>query len=263
MIPALPLLGMVALGACAWMLALYAVQRRTGDAGIVDVGWTFGLGVAALCYAAFAEGNPAHRAALAAVACPWSFRLGFYLLRDRVWRGEEDPRYAALRARWGAEAQRKFLILFLFQAGLIALLSLPYLVVALHPGPFAWWHGLGLLLGWGAIAGEAVADRQLARWRAEPAHRGRTCRAGLWGYSRHPNYFFEWLHWWSYALISFGLAPSFVAFFGPIIMFVFLYRVTGIPYTEAQALKSRGEDYRAYQRTVPPFLPWFPRKDSE
>lgn len=258
--PPWAILSGIAAAATGIMLCLYLVQRRSRDAGIVDAGWALGLAGAAAACAALADGNPAHRLALAAVACPWGLRLGVYLLRDRVLRGEEDGRYAALRADWGPRADRNFLFLFLFQAALIPLFSVPFLAVAAHPGPFRWWHAAGVLVGWGAILGESVADRQLARFRAVPEHRGQTCRSGLWAYSRHPNYFFEWLHWWSYAALGAGYLAGCVALLGPIIMFAFLHRVTGIPYTERQALKSRGDDFRAYQREVNAFFPWFPRQ---
>jgi steroid 5-alpha reductase family enzyme len=109
----------------------------------------------------------------------------------------------------------------------------------------------------GAVLGETVADRQLAGFRADPANRGAVCRRGLWRLSRHPNYFFEWVQWWAYVLIGRG-AP--LTLIGPAAMLVFLFRVTGIPYTERQALRSRGEAYREYQRATSAFVPWPPRR---
>src|SRR5262249_38496991 len=89
---------------------------------------------------------------------------------------------------------------------------------------------------------------------------GRTCRAGLWRYSRHPNYFFEWTHWFAYPLLAVGAGGVFwLSAIGPVIMLLMLYRVSGIPFTEAQALRSRGDDYRDYQRTTSAFVPWFPK----
>jgi len=101
-----------------------------------------------------------------------------------------------------------------------------------------------------------MADQQLARFRADPSNKGQVCDVGLWHYSRHPNYFFEWLHWFSYPLIAFGTPLSWIAWLGPVVMLIFLYRITGIPYTEKQALKSRGDAYRRYQETTSPFVPW-------
>lgn len=117
----------------------------------------------------------------------------------------------------------------------------------------------GTLLGLLAIAGEGLADRQLNRFKSDPANKGKTCRQGLWYYSRHPNYFFEWLHWISYPLIAMGASFGGWLWLLPLAMFLFLWFVTGIPYTERQAIKTRGDDYRDYQRTTSAF---FPRRPS-
>jgi steroid 5-alpha reductase family enzyme len=117
---------------------------------------------------------------------------------------------------------------------------------------------LGVLCWLVALAGESAADRQLARFKADPANRGRVCREGLWRYSRHPNYFFEWIHWWAYVFLAVGSPHWWLAPFGVVAMLVFLTLVSGIPRSEAQALKSRGAGYREYQRTTSAFLPWFP-----
>jgi steroid 5-alpha reductase family enzyme len=108
-----------------------------------------------------------------------------------------------------------------------------------------------------AVGGEALADFQLHRFKADPANRGKTCRAGLWNYSRHPNYFFEWLVWCAYALYACASPGGWAGLACPLLMFYFLFRVTGIPLTEAQAVKTKGEDYLDYQRTTSVFVPWF------
>ena len=114
-----------------------------------------------------------------------------------------------------------------------------------------------------SILGEAIADQQLARFRGEPANRGQVCRDGLWRYSRHPNYFFEWLHWFAYPLMAVGLGPiGWVTLLGPIVMLIFLLKITGVPPTEARALQSRGERYREYQRTTNAFFPWIPKETT-
>ena len=112
-----------------------------------------------------------------------------------------------------------------------------------------------------AVTGEAIADAQLAACKRRNTPGG-ICEAGLWGYSRHPNYFFEWLHWFAYVLLAVGSAGFAWTLAGPVLMFAFLYRVSGIPWTEAQALRSRGEDYARYQREVSAFFPWPPRRPS-
>ena len=111
-----------------------------------------------------------------------------------------------------------------------------------------------------AVAGESLADWQLAQFKRNPASRGRTCRAGLWRYSRHPNYFFEWLVWVAFALFAVSSPLGFLALACPAAMLYLLLQVTGIPATEAQAVLSRGDDYRNYQATTSMFVPWFPRQ---
>ena len=253
------LIGLAAMA--AMQLGLYFVQRARRDAGIVDAGWAFGLGLLAVFYAVVGSGDPTRRLILALVAGTWSLRLAGYLFVSRVLGPDEDGRYAMLRERWGARAQLYFFIFFQVQATWSVLFSVPFLVVANNATPgFHVWDALGILVAVIAIGGESLADWQLARFRADPANRGKTCRAGLWGWSRHPNYFFEWTHWWAYVLMGIGSPYVWVTLSGPVVMLLFLYKITGIPYTEKRALASRGDDYREYQRTTSAFIPWFPRK---
>ena len=114
-----------------------------------------------------------------------------------------------------------------------------------------------------AWLGEAVADAQLAKFKADPASKGRTCRVGLWRYSRHPNYFFEWLTWVAFAWFATSSPNGWIGWISPALILYFLLRVTGIPATEEQALRSRGENYRRYQETTSAFLPWFPKKPQD
>jgi len=243
------------------MAGLWFVQKLRQDASLVDVAWSAGLGILALFYAANAHGYALRRGSLALMAGLWAFRLALYLFLNRVWGKPEDGRYQTLRRNWGEKAQRYFFIFFQAQALVAVIFSAPFLVIASHPAPvLSGWEYLGIAIWLIAIVGESVADRQLARFRADPQNRGKTCRVGLWRYSRHPNYFFEWLHWWVYVVMAVGAAYWWVTLIGPAFMLYLLFKVTGIPATEAQALASRGEDYRAYQKTTNAFLPWFPKR---
>jgi steroid 5-alpha reductase family enzyme len=242
------------------MVAFYGFRRLVHNAGIVDAGWALGVGLAAIACALAGSGDPLRRLLLGVLAGAWSFRLGLFLLRDRVLSGKEDGRYQWLMESWGEQAETRLFRLFFVQAIFIVLFSLPFLpVVGSSVSPFVLWDVLAVAVWLTAVIGESLADRQLARWRALKENRGRTCRYGLWRYSRHPNYFFEWIHWWTYVFLAFGSSCWWLALFGPVSMLFLLYRVTGIPYTEAQALRSRGEDYADYQRTTSAFFPWFPR----
>ncbi len=113
-----------------------------------------------------------------------------------------------------------------------------------------------------AVLGESLADRQLAAWRSDPDNRGRTCRAGLWRYSRHPNYFCEWLIWCAFATIASAAPLGWLAWMAPGVMLFLILKVTGIPPTEARALRSRGDDYRRYQQSTSAFFPWPPKQES-
>jgi len=106
-----------------------------------------------------------------------------------------------------------------------------------------------------AVLGEGIADAQLRRFKADPANRGLVCRVGLWGWSRHPNYFFDWLIWCAFVLLALGSPWGWVTVVSPALMLYFLLRVTGIPATEAHALRSRGAAYVQYQREVSAFVP--------
>ena len=247
----------------AVMVVLWARQLATRNATAVDVAWAANLGFLGAGYALFTDTAPIERRWLVGgLAALWSARLAWHLAAERLGDRAEDGRYRTLRERWGAGAGPKFLVFFLAQAALDAFLSLPF---ALALGDSAAgvrpWEIAAALLVVVSVAGETLADSQLARFRLDPAHRGRTCRVGLWRFSRHPNYFFEWLAWCAFALLASGAPFGLLAWSAPLAMLGLILCVTGIPPTEAQALLSRGDDYRAYQRTTSAFFPWFPSKD--
>lgn len=259
----LPMSGplLVALGAAALLqLALYLVMLRTRNAGIVDAGWAASLGLMAVGYALAYDGDPWRRGLLAVIAGSWGLRLAWHLWTDRVWGQPEEGRYVRLREHWGARASLHFLWFFLAQAVLAVVLSVPFAYAASASSGLGLLDGLAFGLWIVGIAGESIADRQLAAFKRNPAHRGKTCRVGLWRYSRHPNYFFEWVLWCAFAVLGLSADGGELGLVAPLLIYVFINHLTGIPPTEAQALRSRGDDYRRYQRTTSPFFPWPPRE---
>lgn len=245
------------------MLLLWLVQTRTRNAGVVDVGWAAVTGGLAIWYAWLGEGTAERRWLCGMIGGFWGARLAWHLLRDRVWGRPEEGRYVTLRRKWSPHADRSFFLFFQAQAFVAVLLSLPFALACSAAAGFpraADWAALTLAaIG---VAGETLADRQLLSFKCDPAHRGLTCRAGLWRYSRHPNYFFEWIIWCGFGLLGLTAPHGWLGLLAPLVMLGSILFVTGIPPTEAQALATRGEDYRRYQRTTSPFVPWFPRRNA-
>lgn len=241
-----------ALFAGAWW-----VSMARGNAGWVDVVWSGSLALLAVAYGLLIGGGTPAGLLVALLGGLWGARLFWHLAR-RVAGEEEDGRYRQLRSRWGDQARRNFFWFFQAQALAAWLFGLVFWAAASSPaGGMSPWLWLGVLVWVIAVAGESLADAQLSRCKQSDA--GQVCRSGLWRYSRHPNYFFEWLHWFTYPLLAVGADWAWVTWLGPVVMLGFLYRVTGIPYAEAQALRSRGEAYRRYQQTTSAFVPLPPR----
>lgn len=241
----------------------YLLARKLGLMAIVDTIWTAGLGLSALIYHTMAGLDSVRSWVVLLVVLLWSLRLSFYLFKDRVFAGREDPRYKALASHWGKNRDRNFYCLFLAQIIFIGLFLYPVTIAMQNSASvWAWTDTLALGIALVAMIGEAVADHQLGSFRAVADNKGGVCRDGLWRYSRHPNYFFEWLHWFAYVAFAAGSAQMGLAWIGPVAMYVFLRFLTGVPYAERSSLKSRGEAYRAYQATTNAFFPWIPRNHS-
>ena len=258
------------LSICAVMLmvmsAAWLVQRRTSNGGWVDVFWSFGTGLCCTGAILLAgqDGVPWRRLLIAALTLTWSCRLGGYIAA-RVAGGPEDVRYAALRREWGADYDRRLLRFVLIQAPVSAVLALAVLYAARQPDPaFRILDGIGLAIAAGAIAGEAVADRQMKRFKSDPANKGKVCDRGLWAWSRHPNYLFEALMWFAFPLIGTKLDDiwSLSSWLAPVVMAAALRYGSGVPPLEAAMTQSKGEAYRRYQQRVPALLPRWPGRSG-
>lgn len=244
----------ITLGLSLAMMGAWVVQRATHNAGFVDVVWTFALGAAGVAGGLTAIGP--RRWLVAALVAVWALRLSGHILR-RTWGAAEDSRYAELRQSWGASFQARMFGFLQIQAAAATALAVTFIVTARNPAPLGSRDVVGLILFCAGIVGGALADAQLARFRRNPAHHGAICDIGLWRYSRHPNYFFEFLGWCAWPLLA--IAPGYpwgwLALSGPALIYWFLVHVSGIPPLEAAMLRSRGDRYRAYQARTRPFLP--------
>jgi steroid 5-alpha reductase family enzyme len=248
-------------GVYAAIMIVWAVQLRTRDATAVDVCWAFGVGAVSVCALAAGDGDIWRRALLALLISWWSLRLGGHLLIDRVIRSdEEDGRYRSLREEKGSAWPWWSLGFFHLQLVFVLIFAAPALILSHDPRPLGIAAGLAVAVWLAGQVVESLADRQLARWKRDPANRGHTCRAGLWRYSRHPNYFGEWLQWVGIALLAVPGPYWWLLLVHPPLILALLWYLTGIPYTEAQAKRKR-PDYQDYQDTTAPLIPWFPKTD--
>jgi steroid 5-alpha reductase family enzyme len=256
---ALEVLG-VAIALSAAMGVAWLVAERTGRSGWIDAIWTFATGLAGMALALLPASPGALRPILVAgLALLWSLRLGVHIVL-RTARGGDDPRYRQLRAEWGDKASGRLFWFLQVQAAAGLVLASSIAAAAHRPGiRLDLRDALGVVLFAVAALGERAADRQLARFGGDPKNKSKICDVGLWGCSRHPNYFFEWLVWVALAIIAiapvghypwgrFGLAA-------PVLMYVLLVHVSGIPPLEAHMLRSRGDAFRLYQARVNAFWP--------
>jgi steroid 5-alpha reductase family enzyme len=245
----------------ALMLVTWVVAKRLRNAGVVDVSWAGGFCLLVVVYALFAGGDPLRRLLIAFMVALWSLRLATHLFFRVSDSPKEDARYTRLRERWGADADRRMFGFFLFQGLLQFVLSIPFLVICLNRTPeLRWVEWLGFVLWMVGLAGETAADWQLARFKSDPDNHGRTFQDGLWRLSRHPNYFFELVVWTAWFITGLAWVWGWLMVFAPLLMWHFLLKVTGIPATEQEALRTKGEEYRRYQQTTNMLVPWFPKE---
>jgi len=244
----------------AFFTTLWLRQLRTRNATSVDAAWSSTIGILGILAAIIASGSGPQRTLAALLVGLWSFRLSWHLIADRVMSdAAEDGRYRALRNLLGKKEAVGFFFVYQLQALLALGFATPFIlqcysdVAAITPLQIA-----GVIVAIASQVLESVADRQLATHRAAAEMRSRACRRGLWRYSRHPNYFFEWLTWCGFAIAHIDVL-GWGAAIAPIAMGLSIRFFTGVPFTEKRSLTSRGEDYRRYMAETNVFFPWPPR----
>ncbi|MBN8979717.1 MAG: DUF1295 domain-containing protein [Rhizobiales bacterium] len=242
------------------MAGAWVVQQRTGNSGWVDTIWTFSLGLVGAAGALWTMDGQAttpRQWLVAILVAIWAIRLGSHIA-IRTAGITDDPRYAAFAKEWGADSPRKMFVFLQNQGfGSIPLVFSIFIAAHFPSESLRFQDYLGALILFAGIAGEAVADAQLKAFRTDPANKGKVCDVGLWKFSRHPNYFFEWFGWLAYPMIAISMSFGWgwLTLLAPIFMYWILVYVTGVPPLEEQMLKSRGDAYRAYQRRTSKFFP--------
>lgn len=256
------LLAIILLGwaaAALLMLLMFFIQKRIGDAGVVDIAWSLGVLGVVIIYAQLVQVVAVRSWLVLGVIALWGLRLSLHIF-IRFLTLKPDGRYESLKEDWGDQAEMRMFRFYQMQAIGILIFSLPPLIAILNPHDINWWDYLAVGIAVLAVTGEGLADWQLTQFRRQAENKGKVMQSGLWRFSRHPNYFFEWLYWWSFFALSIGWIPwGWLTLLGPFFIWYFLTQVTGIPHTESQALRSRGDAYRQYQQTTNAFFPWFPK----
>lgn len=250
----IPLISWAAVAVIMVIIYLWALKIKNN--GIVDIFWAFNFTVIAAIIWYLADGNPERVNLVCGLAGLWSLRLGIYLLiRVGSHLKEEEGRYKQLRLEWN---DTKFFFFFQMQAFSNVMLAIPFFIIALNKDAqisIIEYIGAGLWLL--CIIGEGISDWQLAYFKKQPENKGKVCQYGLWNYSRHPNYFFQFSIWVSVLIFALPSPYGWLAAICPLSIGYLIFKVTGIPMTEEQAVRSKGEAYKEYQRTTSAFVPWF------
>jgi len=245
---------LAAISLAAAMSGAWVLQRVTHNCGWVDAVWSGATGLGAATAALTTPGGRPFLAA--AMVLVWGARLAWHIAR-RTPGAAEDPRYAEFRREWGAAFESRLFTFLMIQAAAAWVLLASVVLAARNPAPFPRLaDAVGLLILVGSVCGEGLADTQMEQFRAR--HTGRICDEGLWGWSRHPNYFFEFLAWCAYPVLAVGsgYAQGWLSVAAPALMFVLLRYVSGVPPLEKSMLARRGAAFADYQARVSAFFPW-------
>jgi steroid 5-alpha reductase family enzyme len=262
MLSALPVFVLVSIclvTCCLIMVFVWVWGKRIGNAGVVDIFWSFNFPVIGALLFALSPATLPRRLLICGMVILAGSRLGWHLwVRVTSHLHEEEGRYRQLRREWSPRPDRAFFWFFQAQALSNVALAIPFFVITANTREtLSGWEIAGTALWLVAVLGESTADRQLATFKRNEANKGKVCDIGLWKTSRHPNYFFEWLMWMAYFLFALGSPNGWLAIISPAVILYLLLKITGIPMTEEQSIRSRGDAYRAYQQRTSMFIPWF------
>ncbi|KTD05379.1 DUF1295 domain-containing protein [Fluoribacter gormanii] len=243
------------------MSFMWGLYRILKNPSVVDVSWSLGLMVSGLIYLSLTTLNT-RTLIIGCLLILWALRLAIYLWYTRIRKGHVDKRYLELSSNWKISPSLGFFINFQLQGLLILIISSVFFLISksglTHISLLDSIAFCIILVG---IMGETLADLQLQRFKTR--HKGEVCNEGLWNYSRHPNYFFDWLSWMGFALFAIQSNIGYLSILSPLMLYVIFTRMTG-PLTERGSIQSRGQKYIAYQKQTSMFFPWFKKKiDSE
>jgi steroid 5-alpha reductase family enzyme len=233
---------------------LWLISLRIRDVSIVDIFWGPGLAGVVDIAAWLGQASGPRTSVVLLLVNLWAIRLAVH-----IWARHhgEDHRYGAMRTKFGRKWWWMSLVqVFLLQAILIWFIPAPLVAAVLYSRvPMGWLDYLGVAVAACALVFEALADSQLAAFRADPANKGRVMDRGLWGWSRHPNYFGEAVMWWGYFAIGFAASHMWWLLLSPLLITFLLLQVSGISLME-ETMDARRPGYAEYKRRVSAFVPW-------
>ena len=259
----IPIMGWNFTAVVAMMIIGWIISLKYRNVTIVDSLW--GLGFVLIAWITFflSDGYTGRKTLIAVLVTVWGVRLSLYLSR-RNWGAGEDSRYG----EWRKNSGERFWVVSLFKVFLLQAIFLWFIALVLQygqlsptPNQFVWLDMLGVSIWLIGFFFEAVGDWQLARFKANPASKGRVMDQGLWAYTRHPNYFGEFLIWWGFFLIALSTPKGWLTVISPLIISAVLLKMTGVPLTENTIVKTR-PGYRSYINRTSAFVPWFSRKEA-
>ncbi len=248
---------------CLIMVFVWLWAYKIKNAGVVDIFWSYNFPVIALILFFLANGFETRKLLICSMVFIAGLRLGTYLLiRVTKHLDDEEGRYKKIREEWAPKPDRKFFWFFQMQAASNVFLAIPFFIITANTNPeLSALEYAGTALWIIGLLGESIADNQMKIFKKDPANKGKVCNIGLWNYSRHPNYFFEWLMWLAYFIFALASPYGYLAVISPLVILYLLLKVTGIPLTEEQSIRTRGDLYRQYQKTTSAFVPWFKKSN--
>ena len=255
-----------------WNLAAVTTMMYVGwlisilhdNVTVVDSLWGLGFILVAWLTYFQSDGFWGRNILIATLVTVWGLRLSIYL-SIRNWGKGEDPRYGGWRKKSGDNFWLVSLFkVFILQALFLWVISLVLQIgqLAGKPAAFTWLDIIGTVIWLVGFLFESLGDSQLARFKSDPTNKGRVMSEGLWAYTRHPNYFGEFLVWWGLFMITLATPGSWWTILSPVIVTLVLLKMTGIPLTE-KALIERRPGYGDYVRRTSAFVPWRPAKEAK
>lgn len=243
------------------MCCVWIIYRLTKNPSVVDTSWSLGLMFSGFIY--LWSGHVTLRTVVVSVLLTvWALRLAGYLWYTRLSKGHVDKRYTELSDTWKINQSVGFFLNFQLQGLLIFLISFVFYMISTAPfAHLTFIDSVAIVIIMLGIIGESIADLQLYRFKL--LQKGGVCAVGLWQYSRHPNYFFDWLTWLGFTLFALQSTNGYLAIISLLVLYLIFTQVTG-PMTERGSVTSRGQTYINYQKQTSMFFPWFKKKiDSE